>query len=402
MRILFLSPRQCWPFQSGAKLREFHLARALGERGELTHVFFSPPSTTAPGPAELPFARKIVAVPQPPSYTPGLILRGIFSRWPLPVLNYTSEPMKAALREVTAAQQFDLVHLDSIHMAAYAPMLRQATGAPVVYDWHNIESEAMLRYSEHVSSPLRKVYAALTAKRLAALENHILRDAFGHLVCSRREHMQLTAGFPNARIAVIENGVDSRFFAQPPGQSTRRNSIVFVGSMNYHANAEAAVFFARSIWPEISRRFPEWKLTLVGADPSPAVRALHGSGNVEVTGTVPDVRPYYAEALAAVVPLRVGGGTRLKILEAMAAGVPVVSTALGAEGLAVSPGKDILIADREPEWLPHLEMLVRNDGSAAQLVSSARQLVCTRYDWEVLGAALFETYSQWLAAASLP
>jgi polysaccharide biosynthesis protein PslH len=135
---------------------------------------------------------------------------------------------------------------------------------------------------------------------------------------------------------------------------------------------------------------------LVGLDPTPVVRALHGSGNIEVTGTVPDVRPYYAEAVAALVPLRVGGGTRLKILEAMAAGVPVISTALGAEGLAVSPGRDLLIADRDEDWLAHLQTLVQNSGMRRELVAAGRALVCERYDWQVLGRTLYETYAEWL------
>ena len=396
MRILFLSPRQCCPPQSGAKLREFYLAEALGHRAELTHVFFSPPDAAPLGPTDLPFAKRILSVVQPRSYTPWRILRGVFSRWPLPVLNYTSEPMKVSLNTLVRDQKFDLIHLDSIHMAAYAPMLSRATGAPLVYDWHNIESEAMLRYSGHVQSTLRARYAALTARRLASLEERILRESFGHLVCSERERDELVRRVPGARIAVIENGVDSRFYADTDGAAGERRRIVFVGSMNYHANAEAAIFFARSIWPRISRQFPQWVLTLVGSNPTTAVQALHGSGNVEVTGTVPDVRPYYMEAVAAIVPLRVGGGTRLKILEAMAAGVPVASTTLGAEGLAVSPGRNILIADREDDWLTHLQALSRDARMRDELVAAGRELVCARYDWQVLGKALFETYSRWL------
>jgi polysaccharide biosynthesis protein PslH len=397
MRILFLSPRQCWPPRSGAKLREFHLAAALGRRAELTHVFFSPPGSESPGPADLPFAQKILAVPQPKGYTAGRILRGLFSKkWPLPILNYTSDAMMAALETTMRKQEFDLIHLDSIHMAAYVPMLSRAKNLPVIYDWHNIESEAMRRYSKHSPSVLRARYAAMTAGRLESLEDKILKESYGHLVCSQREREELLRRVPSARIAVIENGVDSGAFAETAAAGGERRRIVFVGWMAYHANAEAAIFFARNIWPGISRQFPQWTLTLVGLDPTPVVRALHGSGNIEVTGTVPDVRPYYAEAVAALVPLRVGGGTRLKILEAMAAGVPVISTALGAEGLAVSPGRDLLIADRDEDWLAHLQTLVQNSGMRRELVAAGRALVCERYDWQVLGRTLYETYAEWL------
>jgi glycosyltransferase involved in cell wall biosynthesis len=321
----------------------------------------------------------------------------VFSKkWPLPILNYTSGAMMAALDTIMGEQEFDLIHLDSIHMAAYVPILSRAKHVPVIYDWHNIESEAMRRYSKHSPSVLRARYAAMTAGRLESLEDRILQESYGHLVCSQREREELMRRVPSARIAVIENGVDSGIFAETAAAAGERIRIVFVGWMAYHANAEAAIFFARDIWPGISRQFPQWTLTLVGLDPTPAVRALHGSGNIEVTGTVPDVRPYYAEAVAAIVPLRVGGGTRLKILEAMAAGVPVISTTLGAEGLAVLPGRDLLIADRDEDWLAHLQTLVQNSGIRRELVAAGRALVCDRYDWQVLGQTLYETYAGWL------
>jgi glycosyltransferase involved in cell wall biosynthesis len=175
-----------------------------------------------------------------------------------------------------------------------------------------------------------------------------------------------------------------------------RGRILFVGSMSYHANIRAAVDFTRTVWPGIRERFPKWRLTLAGSDPAPAVRALGDEANVEVTGTVADIRPYYAEAIAAIVPMRTGGGTRLKILEAMAAGVPVVSTPLGAEGLAVSPGVDILIAEKDGDWLAQLSALDAQDDLWKRLAEAGRRLAAARYDWEALGQALYETYCRWL------
>ena len=396
MRILFLSVRQCWPPVSGAKLREYHLARALGRDAEVTHVFHREHGLPVPTAADLPFCRDFVPLAPVRPYTAVKIVRGLLGRWPLPVVNYTSAEMKSTLAGLRLREQFDLVHLDSIHMASYAAMIRKATAAPIVYDWHNIESEAMRRYSTNARLPLHKLYAAVTASRLAALEKRILRESFGHIVCSRRECEDLRRIVPEARIAVIENGVDIRSFSGESSRPERRNRLVFVGSMSYHANIDAAIWFTHAVWPGIRGRFPGWRLTLVGSNPAPAVMALRREEGVEVTGTVADVRPYYHDAVAAVVPLRTGGGTRLKILEAMAAGVPVVSTTLGAEGLAVTPGADILIADRQEDWLTQLAA-ISSQGSAWEALSKAgRELVRQRYDWEVLGRTLFETYSRWL------
>jgi glycosyltransferase involved in cell wall biosynthesis len=167
--------------------------------------------------------------------------------------------------------------------------------------------------------------------------------------------------------------------------------------MRYHANVEAAVSFVRDVWPGIRERFPGWRLTLAGSDPAPAVLALRGEAHVEVTGTVDDLRPFYGQAIAAIVPLHIGGGTRLKILEAMAAGAPVVSTPLGAEGLAVSPGGDILIAEKDEDWLPHLTALSTQGDLWNRLADAGRRMVTARYDWEAIGQALYETYCLWLS-----
>ncbi|MGA2184823.1 MAG: glycosyltransferase [Bryobacteraceae bacterium] len=400
MRILFLSPRQCWPPLSGAKLREYYFARALGQQADLTHVHFTEPGAAPLSRADLPFCRDVIPVPKPRAYTPWKIVRGLIGRWPLPVLNYTSSEMSAALFHAAYGQRYDLVHLDSIHMAAYLPLLAEAMGATthIVYNWHNIESELMRRYHAGAGSPVRRLYSAFTAHRMERLERSVLRSAFGHVVCSEREREQLREMAPAARIAVVPNGVDTQYFADAEVPAASRNRIVFVGLMNYHSNIEAAIAFTREVWPRLRSRLPGCSLTLVGATPDPAVLALREVAGVEVTGTVPDVRPYYREALAAIVPLRTGGGTRLKILEAMAAGVPVVSTAFGAEGLDVAPGENILLADpMDPDaWVRQLAGLAESESWRRQLTASARQLVRERYEWTILGESLCRTYREWL------
>jgi sugar transferase (PEP-CTERM/EpsH1 system associated) len=394
MRLLFLSPRQCWPPITGARLREYYFLRALGERMEVVYLFFHEPNSPVPSAADLPFCAEAIAVTKPMTYGMAKLLRGLAGRQPLPILNYTSKEMAAAIRNVLGRHRFDLIQVESIHMAGYQPLLGAA--APVFYDWHNIESEAMRRYSLNSRFPAKKLYSHITAKQLLRVEREILGTAAGHLVCSGRERTQLITERAQARIAVIENGVDTTYFAETAAAKGKRHRIVFVGSMDYHANADVAIGFARDIWPGIHKRFPDWVLTLVGSNPGPAVLALRQFQNVEVTGTVPDVRPYYREALASIVPLRVGGGTRLKILEAMAAGVPVVSTTLGVEGLDVVPGRHILIADDHEAWLPLLESLAVQHGRREHLVQSALARVESRYDWRLLGTKLCDTYLEWL------
>jgi glycosyltransferase involved in cell wall biosynthesis len=165
--------------------------------------------------------------------------------------------------------------------------------------------------------------------------------------------------------------------------------------MNYHANIDGAVHFARDIWPSIRALNPHLTLTLVGADPAPAVQALATQPGIAVTGTVPEILPYYRDALAAVVPLRTGSGTRLKILEAMAAGVPVISTRIGAEGLDATPDTNILIAQFQDDWLRHLRQLSSAEAWQS-LADAGLHLPRSRYDWTALGERMASVYRSWL------
>jgi glycosyltransferase involved in cell wall biosynthesis len=306
--------------------------------------------------------------------------------------------MHRELEHLLTEQDFDIIQIESIHLMNYLPAIRRARKQPIVVcDWHNIESELMQRYSERELGRLRRAYAGKTARQMSEFEKRALRDFDAHIVVSQRDAEQLRVINPDARIFVIENGVDTAFYSDLEGKAelpARR--IVFVGSMDYHANIDGAVKFARSAWPRLRQRQPDLIFTIVGKDPAPEVRELAQLPGIEVTGTVDDVRPFYREAIAAVVPLNVGGGSRLKILEAMAAGVAVVSTTLGAEGLDVQPGENIIIGDTNEELIESIDSVVENEERRRHLSAAGRALVFKRYDWSSLGTALYSVYDQLL------
>ena len=400
MRILFLSPRLCLPLLTGARIREYYLARALARHADVTYVSFIQPGFPEPDAGELGFFSEVFLVPLLGRYSLPKIVRGLAGSRPLSVLNYTTDEMRSVVIATAARNRFDLVHLDSCHMVEYARLIETLWQSPArtVYDWHNIESELMRRFAATVNSLPKKMYASLTAKRLARLEKRILGSGFGHVVCSQREKEKLLEIAPGARIAVIENGVDTERFA-PTAEAVQRQRLVYVGAMDFHANIDAACWFTHEVWPAIHQRFPEWRLTLIGSNPALSVRELAREPNVEVTGTVPDVVPYYRDAMAAIVPLRTGGGTRLKILEAMAAGVPVVSSRQGAEGLAVTAGQDIEVVNDENGWLPALTAVATQPGLWNARSMAGLALVRAHYDWRLLGERLYETYRSWPASA---
>ena len=411
IRVLQFAPRVCWPLDTGAKLRNYHLARVLAQRTRVTLLAFKDhgnPLEQPPSDLENLY-EQVITVERDSAYTFVKVIRGVLGQTPLPVLNYTTHSMKRALERNLSEQEFDMVQVESIHLMAYLPIIRAARNHPmVICDWHNIESELMRRYTERESNLLRKAYAGKTARLMCEFERRAAREFDAHVVVSERDAERLRALNPDARIFVIENGVDTAYYSDAQIENSAaarddapgKNRIVFVGSMDYHANIDGALNFAREVWPRLHDRQTDLVFTIVGRDPAPEVRELARIPGIEVTGTVADVRPSYREAIAAIVPLNVGGGSRLKILEAMAAGIPVVSTTLGAEGLAVQHGKNILIADTNEQLVEAIVSVVENEDRRKELGAAGRALVADHYDWSKLGVSLFKAYEELLTTGS--
>jgi len=398
LKILYFCPQQVWPLTGGALLRNFHLANALASRCSVTLLQLARPNE--PRTAEWPATnfQKVLTFERDAAYTPRKIVSGLAGPMPLSVLNYASPAASAALSDLLAQESFDAVQLESVHLLSYLDTIRQAPTQPAILaDWHNIESELMARYASNTGNWAKRLAAKRTAQLLARAERQLLLRADVHTVVSERERQILLTLMPGSKVHVIPNGVDVAAFAgiQASGSGGTgapvRNSVLYVGSMDYHANADAVIWFVREIWPAIENRFPGLTFTIAGRNPGPGVRAL-ASPRVRVTGSIDDVRPYYAAARAVVVPLRVGSGTRLKILEAMAAGVPVVSTRLGAEGLSAVENLHLLLADTADEISSALAQLLEDAALAAGMARAARTFVARNYDWPLIGEQLYKIH----------
>ena len=388
--LLQIAPRFCQPPTSGAEYRCLYLAARLSRQMAVTHVGFRSPEAAPPSIPDSP-AHRFIGVPRPGSYRMQDLVRGALGSVPFTVLNYSRPAMSETIARLFREQSFDIAVLEGIHLGGYLTQVRSAECRPaVVCDWHNVESEILHRYSLAAHGPVRKFYARVAAGRLERYERWFVSQCDLHVVVSERDRDALVHRYgATAPVVVIENGVPLEYFSDA-GESvqTRRFRVLFSGAMDYHANVEAALWFASEMWPVIFSADPEAVFTIVGRNPTPEVRALAGQPGIEVTGTVPDVRPYYREAAVAVVPLRIGGGTRIKILEAMAAGVPVISTTLGAEGLAAEPGEHYALADSTDQMRASLQSLLRDSQQAARLIAAGRDLIRRRYDWATLGDQL--------------
>jgi len=397
MRVLYFSPRIAWPIVSGAHLRDFYFAQYLAQNSQLTYIGLV--ADDAGKQAELLRQQlgndaQVIALRRDATYRRSNILRGLIGPTPLNVLNYTSPRVLAEVDRIMRGQTFDTIQIESMHLIAYARRIRQlAPQARLILDWHNIESEILARYAENDSNPLRAWYARRTSHLSRNVEIELLRFCDAHTVCSGREREVLQQRVPDARIEVAGNGVDCEFFEVNSVPDQPRNDVLFMGRMDYHANVDAALFFVGKVWPLIHARRPELRLVIVGAQPAKPILALREQG-ITVTGTVDDVRPYYQGALTSVVPLRVGGGTRLKVLEAMAAGTPVVSTTLGAEGLEVTRSSDIIIADSPQAMADAVVSLQAGNPQWQEIAANARLLVKAKYDWSVIGEILWRLHRE--------
>jgi glycosyltransferase involved in cell wall biosynthesis len=398
MRLLYFSPRDCWPLTTGARIRDYQLAKYLSLHANVHYAGLCPAGDLPePAPAGCGFEQSVLS--REKAYSTGNILRGLIGPLPVTVLNYTSAAIKEKITRLLKKERFDSVQIEGVHLVEYVELIRKVSPRTrIVADWHNIESEIMWRYAETAANPLRKLVALRTAPLIERAENRLLRACDAHTVVSGRDQEKLQLRCPEASITLVPNGVDVAWYSSST-QAGDRREILFVGSMDYHANVEAVTWFVSNVWPLVKASAPDMVFRIVGRDPTTEVRALSAS-DVLVTGTVDDIRPFYAKAAVTVVPLRVGGGTRLKILESMAASVPVVSTRLGAEGIDVRDGSDIVLADTPAELADALTRVV-SDGTLSECLKSAGYALVTRlYDWAIAGEQLYKVHAALQADAS--
>ena len=209
----------------------------------------------------------------------------------------------------------------------------------------------------------------------------------------RRTFSRLYPGSLRTPVHIVQTGVDTSYF-RPSSEAPERAHLVFTGSMDWLPNEDGMLFFCREILPRIRRAEPDVTLSIIGRAPTPAVRRLADEHGIEVTGRVDDVRPHVGRGSVYVVPLRIGGGTRLKIFEAMSMGKAVVSTTIGAEGLPVTDGQDIVIADRPEAFADATVRLIRNNEQRRALERAARRLMADRYDWSAVAEDFEDALSQ--------
>jgi len=386
MKLLWVKAGGLLPPDMGGKIRSYQILRQLARRHEVTLFTFY---ATHPDDQHLQgnsIFNKLVAVPLPLPQRRSLgeyvrAARVMATGRPVTVDKFIYPEVRRRYAELLAASPFDAIVCDFI---VPAPLMRWKTPPPTILFTHNVEAQIWERHAKIASNPAMKAVCALEARALARTERRYVELADHVLTVSENDRGFFLRYVSPERITMIPTGVDTEYF-MPATDAQQPGTTIFTGSMDWMPNEDAVAYYAEKILPLIRREIREVEFWAVGRRPTRRTQAL-ASETITVTGAVDDIRPYLAKAAVCVVPLRSGSGTRIKIFEAMAMGKAVVSTTLGAEGLPVRHGENIILADEPADFAHCVIELLRDPDRRAQLGDAARRLVEESYGWPAVGA----------------
>ncbi len=401
MRILVLTPQLPYPPRQGTTIRNYNLIRELARRHQVDLATF-----LAPGEALNPenhlhqHCRRIVSAPQPERSLAQRAWTTLTSSRPDMALRLESPAMHRLVQELAQTEAYDIVQVEGIEMAQYGLQAvrasREGRRPALIFDDHNCEYLLQKRaFRTDVLAPRRwgaAAYSAAQWRRLRHFEADVCRRADRVLAVSEADATALRQLVAGIDVTVVPNGIDPRAYQPELEREAAAPTLVFSGTMDFRPNVDAVLWFARHVLPRVQQAWPEVHFTVVGQRPHPRLDALRDHPSITLTGWVSDSRPYIAQAAVYVVPLRVGGGTRLKLLEAMALGKAIVSTRLGAEGYPVSDGRELLLADTPAEFAAAVTHLLQAPERRAALGRAARAFVETRYDWQAIVPLVEQAY----------
>jgi sugar transferase (PEP-CTERM/EpsH1 system associated) len=383
VRILALSGWFPYPPNNGARLRTHNLLKYLAQSHEITLLSFVRDTVADQHfDAVCTYCRAIQTVPFR-RYRPQRLkaLLGLFLPRPRVVTDSYSPAMSRLIRETLASERFDVVVAFAIDPSGgTAPYVQRAFGVPRIVE--DLELSSIKDRIAIQSHWLQRMRLELTWRKLRSFATRLLRDMDGCTVASTRERDLLLSISPGYQpLAVIPNGVDLSLYGGDFG-AIEPDALVFPGALTYKANLWAMRFFLTEVFPAVQARRPGVKLYITGRTNGVPLETLPLGDGVVMTGYLDDVRPQVAQSAVCVVPMTVGGGTRLKILEAMALGTPVVSTSKGAEGLEATPDENILVADEPAQFTEAVLRVLSDESLRARLAAGGRRLVEERYAWE--------------------
>ncbi len=385
LSVLAVTSELPWPLDTGGHLRTFHLLRALAERFRVRLVSAALHGQESSIESLRQMGITVCPVKIGPRVTWQEGLRAAASairREPYVLYRrHDRAPVRSELQRQMAIEPADILYLDHLDSLVYAGLRRQT---PTLIDLHNVYSTLAKRVATEQNARWKRLYLNREAKLLERMERRAAHLSDQLFTVSEDERLYFEKlGARNVK--VVPNGVDCEAFQSlPAGRLGQPPLVLYLGNMSWGPNISAATFLAREVLPRLLKRYPDARLRIVGRSPTAETKALASLPGVEVIGDVPEIKPHLGQAKVLAVPLDSGGGTRLKILEAFAAGLPVVSTAVGCEGLGVRHSEHLLIGERG-QFADGLGALFDDEGLALRIASRARILACQKFDWKIVG-----------------
>ncbi len=389
MNILWIKTDIIFPPTTGGKLRTYWILRELAKRHNITYCCYSEGSNDTEGISEMETwcteLHTIERKSREDKYTKSFyfdLLVNLFSRYPYNIKKYYSRTLSKKIEQLVLGGNIDFIICDFIF-----PSLNMFWKAniPKIIFCHNIEALIWKRYVEN-NRLFKKWYLNHQFRKMKSYEFSLLKKFDGIITVSEEDKREISNVIEDKKIEVIGTGVNIQFYKKRDSEKRKPGNIVFCGSMDWIPNEDSMLYFVNDIYPIIKSKVPFASLTIIGRKPTKSIRDLVSVSNrIEVTGTVEDVRPYMSKADCFVVPLRIAGGTRLKIPEALAMGIAVVSTSVGAEGLHLNNGKDILIADGPQTFAEKVIHVLQDSQLREMLENNGREIIERKFSWEIIG-----------------
>jgi polysaccharide biosynthesis protein PslH len=392
LHVVMIDEELPYPPLSGKRIRTLNLTERLARRHRLTYVAHRNADPQEAARAADHFARLgirtiVVERAVPAKSGPAFYARlaaNLFSSLPYSVATHVSSELSHTLADLAAHETIDLWHCE---WTPYAQALENIAGRRVVMA-HNVESVIWQRYHETETNPLKRWYIGKQWHKFKRFERRVLAQADLTIAVSDVDADRFRRDFDLSRVGIVENGVDTHYF-RPTQQQREPATLLFLGSLEWRPNLDAAAQLLEHVFPAVRQECPDARLLLVGRNPPDSLRQqVAMRPGVELHGSVPDVRPFLTRAGMLVVPLRIGGGSRLKILEALASGTPVVSTRIGAEGLDLAPGRHFTLAEDIGNMPAAIVHTIRDPASAQAQANVGRRQVLRLYEWDILADRL--------------
>jgi len=388
IKALMVSPTSPWPANMGSRIRIYHALKVLSSSCDVTFVALVEEADRSEIEVARPFCSELHIVEKRLASRPFVAIRSLFSRYPYRVVKFHNKNLRNLLGQLLASDSYDIVWVHFLNMFSHLPSALPQRLLTVL-DQHNADELMWVPYRRR-GSLWNRTFARQNIWKLRGFQRKVLKRVDVVLSVSGAEAEFMRERSPvSCDVWTVPNGVDVEFFQ--PGHEAKRpgHRIVFCGSMDVTMNADAALRFANGIFPLVRRRCPSAEFWVVGRRPGGAVKQLAERDGIVVTGTVEDVRPYYEQARVLVAPFRYGAGTKLKIMEAMAMGVPVVSTDVGCHGIDVAHGRHLLIENEDEGFARAVGELIEDDDLWQRLSLAGRELVLRDYSWEnIMGSAV--------------